>query len=117
MKLVKMGEAGVFVKGDERMLGEGDFVEQMLEKSGEAFERNSLIIFHECVNLKDVPYSHCCGRIKGCGFRLTQEDVWGSLRTMKLIPKGGTESALRRKGVDLNLLGVALNPHSRKCFQ
>ncbi len=43
LNLVEMRRAKVFVKGDERILGEGDFVEQMLEKSGEAFERKSLL--------------------------------------------------------------------------
>jgi hypothetical protein len=38
-----MRRAKVFVKGDERILGEGDFVEQMLQESGEAFERKSLL--------------------------------------------------------------------------
>jgi putative transposase len=31
------------VKGDERILGDSDFVEQMLEETGEAFERKSLL--------------------------------------------------------------------------
>jgi putative transposase len=43
LNLMEMRRAKVFVKGDERILGEGDFVEQMLEKSGEAFERKSLL--------------------------------------------------------------------------
>jgi len=43
LNLMEMRRAKVFVKGDERILGEGDFVEQMLQKSGEAFERKSLL--------------------------------------------------------------------------
>ena len=43
LNLVEMRRAKVFVKGDERILGEGDFVEQMLQESGEAFERKSLL--------------------------------------------------------------------------
>lgn len=43
VNLMEMRRAKVFVKGDERILGEGDFVEQMLQKSGEAFERKSLL--------------------------------------------------------------------------
>ena len=43
LNLMEMRRAKVFVKGDERILGEGDFVEQMLEESGEAFERKSLL--------------------------------------------------------------------------
>jgi REP-associated tyrosine transposase len=43
LNLMEMRRAKVFVKGDERILGEGDFVEQMLQKSGEAFERRSLL--------------------------------------------------------------------------
>ena len=43
LNLMEMRRAKVFVKGDERILGEGDFVEQILQKSGEAFERKSLL--------------------------------------------------------------------------
>jgi hypothetical protein len=43
LNLVEMRRAKVFVKGDERILGEGDFVDQILQKSGEAFERRSLL--------------------------------------------------------------------------
>ena len=43
LNLMEMRRAKVFVKGDERILGEGDFVEQMLQESGEAFERKSLL--------------------------------------------------------------------------
>jgi hypothetical protein len=43
LNLMEMRRTKVFVKGDERILGEGDFVEQMLGKSGEAFERRSLL--------------------------------------------------------------------------
>jgi hypothetical protein len=41
--LIEMLRAKVFVKRDERILGQGDFVEQMLQESGEAFERKSLL--------------------------------------------------------------------------
>jgi putative transposase len=41
--LIEMRRTKVFIKGDERILGEGDFVEQMLQESGEAFERKSLL--------------------------------------------------------------------------
>ena len=40
---MEMRRAKVFVKGDERILGEGEFVEQMLQESGETFERKSLL--------------------------------------------------------------------------
>ena len=43
LNLMEMRRAKVFVKGDERILGEGEFVEQMLQESGEAFERKSLL--------------------------------------------------------------------------
>ena len=43
VNLIEMRRAKVFVKGDERILGEGDFVERMLKNSGEAFERKSLL--------------------------------------------------------------------------
>jgi len=43
LNLMEMRRAKVFVKGDERILGESDFVEQMLQESGEAFERKSLL--------------------------------------------------------------------------
>jgi REP element-mobilizing transposase RayT len=43
LNLMEMRRAKVFVKGDERILGEGDFVEQMLRESGEEFERKSLL--------------------------------------------------------------------------
>ena len=39
--LIEMRRAKVFVKGDERILGGGEFVEQMLEEAGEAFEKKS----------------------------------------------------------------------------
>ncbi len=38
MRLLK-----VFVKGDDRILGNSDFAEQMLQEAGEAFERKSLL--------------------------------------------------------------------------
>jgi hypothetical protein len=38
-----MCRAKVFVKGAQRILGEGNFVEQMLKESGKAFERKSLL--------------------------------------------------------------------------
>jgi putative transposase len=43
LNLMEMRRAKVFVKGDERILGEGDFVEQILQEAGEAFERKSLL--------------------------------------------------------------------------
>jgi putative transposase len=43
LNLVEMRRAKVFVKGDERILGEGDFVEQMLKEAGEVFEKKSLL--------------------------------------------------------------------------
>jgi len=43
LNLIEMRRAKVFVKGDERILGQGDFVEQMLQESGESFERKSLL--------------------------------------------------------------------------
>ena len=46
LNLMEMRRARVFVKGDERILGEGDFVEQMLRESGEAYERKSLLKSH-----------------------------------------------------------------------
>jgi putative transposase len=42
--LIEMRRAKVFVKGDERILGKGDFVEQVLQTSEEAFERRSLLM-------------------------------------------------------------------------
>ncbi len=45
LNLLEMRKAKVFVKGDERILGEGDFVEQILQAAGEAFEkRTSLMV-------------------------------------------------------------------------
>ena len=41
LNLIEMRRAKVFVKGDERILGEGTFVEQMLQEAGEAFEKKS----------------------------------------------------------------------------
>jgi len=38
MRLLK-----VFVKGDDRILGNSDFVEQMLQEAGEVFKRKSLL--------------------------------------------------------------------------
>jgi putative transposase len=46
LNLMEMRRAKVFVKGDERILGEGDFVEQMLRESGEAYERRALLKSH-----------------------------------------------------------------------
>jgi putative transposase len=43
LNLAEMRRAKVFVKGDERILGDGDFVEQMLQESGEEFERKSFL--------------------------------------------------------------------------
>jgi len=43
LNLMEMRRAKVFVKGDERILGDGDFVEQILKGSGEALERKSLL--------------------------------------------------------------------------
>ncbi len=44
LNLLEMRRAKVFVKGDERILGEGDFVEQILQTAGEAFEKRSLLV-------------------------------------------------------------------------
>jgi hypothetical protein len=41
LNLMEMRRSKVFVKGDERILGEGEFVEQMLQEAGEAFEKKS----------------------------------------------------------------------------
>jgi putative transposase len=46
LNLMEMRRAKVFVMGDERILGEGDFVEQMLRESGEAYERRALLKSH-----------------------------------------------------------------------
>ena len=43
LNLIEMRRAKVFAKGDERILGEGDFVEQMLQEAGEAFEKKSFL--------------------------------------------------------------------------
>jgi putative transposase len=43
LNLVEMRRAKVFMKGDERILGEGNFVEQMLQEAGEVFEKKSLL--------------------------------------------------------------------------
>jgi putative transposase len=43
MNLMEMHRAKVFVKGDERILGQGHFVEQILQESGEAFEKKTLL--------------------------------------------------------------------------
>jgi putative transposase len=43
LNLIEMRRAKVFMKGDERILGEGDFVEQMLQEAGEAFEKKFLL--------------------------------------------------------------------------
>ncbi len=43
LNLIEMRRAKVFVKGDERILGEGDFVEEMLQKAEESFEKRSLL--------------------------------------------------------------------------
>lgn len=43
--LLEMRKAKVFVKGDERILGDGDFVEETLQRAGEVFEkRTSLMV-------------------------------------------------------------------------
>ena len=42
--LKEMRRAKVFIKGDERILGEGEFVEQMLQTAGETFEKRSLLV-------------------------------------------------------------------------
>jgi putative transposase len=44
LNLIEMRRAKVFVKGDERILGEGDFVEQILQTAGEKFEKRSLLV-------------------------------------------------------------------------
>ena len=44
MNLIEMRRAKMFVKGDERILGEGDFVEQILQAAGEKFEKRSLLV-------------------------------------------------------------------------
>jgi putative transposase len=44
LNLIEMRRAKVFVKGDERILGKGDFVEQMLQEAGEVFEKKSLLL-------------------------------------------------------------------------
>lgn len=46
LHLMEMRRAKVFVKGDERILGEGDFVEQMLRESVEVYERRALLKSH-----------------------------------------------------------------------
>jgi len=43
LNLSELRKANVRVKGDERILGESDFVERMLQEAGEAFERKSLL--------------------------------------------------------------------------
>jgi len=43
LNLREMRRTKVFVKGDERILGGDDFVEQMLQESREAFERKSFL--------------------------------------------------------------------------
>jgi len=43
LNLSELRKANVRVKGDERILGESDFVERMLKEAGEAFERKSLL--------------------------------------------------------------------------
>ncbi|MBN1850539.1 MAG: transposase [Deltaproteobacteria bacterium] len=41
LNLVEMRKAKAFIKGDERILGEGAFVEQVLQEAGEVFEKKS----------------------------------------------------------------------------
>jgi putative transposase len=42
--LLEMRKAKVFVKGDERILGKGDFVEQILQTAGEAFDKRTSLM-------------------------------------------------------------------------
>ena len=42
--LLEMRKAKVFVKGDERILGEGDFVEQILKTAGEGFDKRTSLM-------------------------------------------------------------------------
>jgi len=48
LNLLEMRKAKVFVKGDERILGEGDFVEQILQKAGEVFEKRTALMAQGC---------------------------------------------------------------------
>lgn len=47
LNLLEMRKAKVFVKGDERILGEGDFVEQILQTAGEAFDKRTSLMAQE----------------------------------------------------------------------
>ena len=47
LNLLEMRKAKVFVKGDERILGEGDFVEHILQTAGEAFEKRTSLMAQE----------------------------------------------------------------------
>jgi hypothetical protein len=41
LNLIEMRRAKVFVKGDERILDDGDFAEQILQEAEEGFEKKS----------------------------------------------------------------------------
>jgi putative transposase len=47
LNLVAMRKAKVFVKGDERILAEGDFVEHILQTAGEAFDKRTSMMAQE----------------------------------------------------------------------
>jgi putative transposase len=47
LNLVEMRKAKVFVKGDERILDEGDFVEHLLQTAGEAFDKRTSLMAQE----------------------------------------------------------------------
>ncbi len=47
LNLLEMRKAKVFVKGDERILGDGDFVAQILQTAGEAFEKRTSMMAQE----------------------------------------------------------------------
>ena len=47
LNLLEMRKAKMFVKGDERILGDGDFVAQILQTAGEAFEKRTSMMAQE----------------------------------------------------------------------
>ena len=71
-------KAGVFQKGDERILGDGKFVEKVLSQAEEAFERKY------CLKARGIDVGRITERVADI-MGMAPEAVWASAKQSKIV--------------------------------
>lgn len=102
--LISMRQAKTYQKGDERILGDGDFVEQTLKAANEAMERKSALHAHG-IGLDEI-----ANRVASL-LSIDSAEVWASGRYRHIVKARSLLCywAVRELGTSMALLSKKLN--------